>query len=146
MTPWTAALQASLSFTISQSLLKFIFPLCLPFSFPTDSFFPSFFILFSTITSHPLFRVLCTNLAPPLFLIPRPPSYKGPLGPCSILAPHYPSALGGTCAMTSGTLVSSPPSQCSSPVWGWGLYNFTLPWSEGQPATVFSRRSRCLLH
>ena len=97
-------------------------------SFPTDSLFPSSSVLFPTVTSHPLSRVLCINqLDPPLFLILRPPSYKGPFGPCPILAPHYPSALGALVQWPQDTRVSSAPRQCSSPGCGWGLYNFTSP-------------------
>lgn len=105
-----------------------VFPLCLPFSFPTDSLFPSFSILFPTITSHPLFKVSSVlTLAPPLFLIPVSILQKDHLAPCSILAPHYPSALGAPCNDLRATSKLTPKPVLFSSVRRAGLYNFTLP-------------------
>ena len=69
VTPWTAACQASLSFTISQSLLRFIsiesvmlsnhLILCSPFSFCLQSFPASFPAFFPSNLSHGLF--LCVR-------------------------------------------------------------------------------------
>ena len=96
--------------------------------------------------SSPLSCPLYWPLDPPPLLIPRPPSYKDHLAPVLSLHPTTPVLWGALVQWPQDTRVSSAPRQCSSPGCGWGLYNFTLPWTEGQPSMVFSRRSRSLLH
>lgn len=126
------------------------FPSISHFTFLYYSLFPLLFSSFSylLLSSTPSFS--SSQLHPPGFSF-VPHSQASILEwtiwplfcPCTPLCQH---SKGHMCNICPKDISELTPSQGSSPMWGWGLQNFTLTSSGGQTAMVFSRRLSCFLH